>query len=105
MNIYDFWKAVLDQNENEIRKYFQNDAYINWHCTNEWEGSVERVEMLNDLIVTVVNVYPKGRNSSFHVTSFIKTKEDKIVSMDEYWADNGKAPQWRLDKHIGKAIR
>ena len=35
MNIYDFWKAVLDQNENEIRKYFQNDAYINWHCTNE----------------------------------------------------------------------
>ena len=109
MNIYDFWKAVLDQNENEIRKYFQNDAYINWHCTNErfnvdefiianceypgdWEGSVERVEMLNDLIVTVVNVYSKGRNASFHVTSFIKTKEDKIVSMDEYWADDGNAP-------------
>ena len=80
MNIYDFWKAVLGQNENEIRKYFQNDAYINWHCTNErfnvdefiianceypgdWEGSVERVETLNDLIVTVVNVYPKGRNA------------------------------------------
>ena len=66
MNIYDFWKAVLGQNEIEIRKYFQNDAYINWHCTNErfnvdefiianceypgdWEGSVERVETLNDL--------------------------------------------------------
>ena len=74
LNIYDFWKAVLGQNEIEIRKYFQNDAYINWHCTN-------------------------------HVTSFIKTKEDKIVSMDEYWADDGNAPQWRLDKHIGKAIR
>lgn len=119
MNIYDFWKAVLGKNEIEIRKYFQNDAYINWHCTNEqfdvdefiianceypgdWEGSVERVETLNDLIVTVVNVYPKGRNASFHVTSFIKTKEDKIVSMDEYWADDGNAPQWRLDKHIGK---
>ena len=38
MNIYDFWKAVLDQNEIEIRKYFQNDAYINWHCTNERLG-------------------------------------------------------------------
>ena len=119
MNIYDFWKAVLGQNEIEIRKYFQNDAYINWHCTNEqfdvdefiianceypgdWEGNVERVETLNDLIVTVVNVYPKGRNASFPVTSFIKTKEDKIVSMDAYWADDGNAPQWRLDKHIGK---
>ena len=121
MNIYDFWKAVLGQNENEIRKYFQNDAYINWHCTNErfnvdefiianceypgdWEGSVERVETLNDLIVTVVNVYPKGRNASFHVVSFIKTKEDKIVSMDEYWADDGNAPQWRLDNISEKQL-
>lgn len=29
---------------------------------------------------------------------------DKIVSMDEYWVDDGKAPQWRLKKHIGQAI-
>ena len=82
---------------------------LSFACISEypgdWEGSVERVETLNDLIVTVVNVYPKGRNASFHVVSFIKTKEDKIVSMDEYWADDGNAPQWRLDKHIGKAIR
>jgi len=24
--------------------------------------------------------------------------------MDEYWADDGNAPQWRLDKNIGKTI-
>ena len=122
MNIHKFWKAVLAQDEKEIRKYFHNDAYINWHCTNEhfnvdefiianceypgdWGGRVERVEVLNDLIVTVTNVYPKDRSASFHVTSFIKTQGDKIVSIDEYWADDGNAPQWRLDKHIGKAIR
>ena len=35
MNVYDFWKAVLAQDEQEIRKYFHNDAYVNWHCTNE----------------------------------------------------------------------
>ena len=122
MNINKFWKAALVQDEKEIRKYFHNDAYINWHCTNEhfnvdefiianceypgdWGGRVERVEVLNDLIVTVTNVYPKERDASFHVTSFIKTQGDKIVSIDEYWADDGNAPQWRLDKHIGKAIR
>lgn len=122
MNIHKFWKAVLVQDEKAIRKYFHNDAYINWHCTNEhfnvdefiianceypgdWGGRVERVEVLNDLIVTVTNVYPKDRSASFHVTSFIKTQGDKIVSIDEYWADDGNAPQWRLDKHIGKAIR
>ena len=35
MNIKQFWKAVLDQDEEEIRKYFHRDAYVNWHCTNE----------------------------------------------------------------------
>lgn len=122
MDIKKFWNAILAQNEQEIREYFHQEAYVNWHCTNEhfsvdefivanceypgdWDGTVERVETIKDLIITVVLVYPKERNISFHVTSFIKIKNDKIVSMDEYWADDGNAPQWRLDKHIGTAIR
>ena len=56
MNIYDFWKAVLGQNENEIRKYFQNDAYINWHCTNERFN----VELMN-LLLLIVNIPVIGR--------------------------------------------
>lgn len=122
MNIYKFWEAVLAQDENEIRKYFYEDAYVNWHCTNEhfnvdefiianceypgeWDGRVERVETIDDLTVTVTNVYPRDRSISFHVTSFVKIKDDRIVSIDEYWADDGDAPQWRLEKHIGKAIQ
>ena len=35
MNVHNFWKAVLQQDEQEIRKYFHEDAYVNWHCTNE----------------------------------------------------------------------
>ena len=67
MNIEQFWKAVLAQDEREIRKYFHAEAYVNWHCTNEhftvdeyivanceypgeWDGLVERVEIVNDLI-------------------------------------------------------
>ncbi len=81
-----------------------------WRVANcqypgEWDGEVERVERMNDLIVTAVRVYPKDRSASFHVTSFIRVKNDKIISMDEYWADDGSAPQWRLDKHIGTPIR
>lgn len=122
MDVKKFWKAVLSQKESEIRSYFHQDAVINWHCTNEhftvdefiiancqypgeWDGHVERVERMGDRIVTAVSVYPKDRNTSFHVTSFITLKEDKIASMDEYWADDGIAPQWRLDKHIGTPIR
>ena len=101
MNIYDFGKAVLVQDEQEIRKIFHKDAYINWHCTNEhftvdefiianceypgeWDGEVERLEEMDDLIITVTHVYPTDRTASFHVTSFIKMKDDKIASVDEY---------------------
>lgn len=122
MNIYEFWKSVLIQNKKEIRKYFHKDAYINWHCTNEhfnvdefiianceypgeWDGTIERVEIIKDLIITVTLVYPKDKSAFFHVTSFIKTENDKIISMDEYWADDGTAPQWRLSKHIGRPIK
>lgn len=121
MNVYNFWKDVLRQDAQAIKQYFHKDAYVNWHCTNEhfcvdefivanceypgdWDGIVERTEILDSLIITVTKVYPKDRSSFFHVVSFMRTENDKIISMDEYWADDGKAPQWRLDKHIGTAI-
>lgn len=122
MDICKFWKDVLAQNTDAIKDYFDENAYINWHCTNEhfsvnefiianceypgdWDGEVERVEKINDLFITVTHVYSKDKSLSFHVTSFIKVISDKIVAVDEYWADDGIAPKWRLDKHIGKAIK
>lgn len=68
-------------------------------------GVVERTEEMGNLLVTVANVYPKDKSVSFHVTSFIRIVNDKIISLDEYWADDSDAPQWRLDKHIGTAIK
>ena len=116
-----FWQAVLEQNPDTMRTFFSDTAYINWHCSNEhftvdefirancedageWGGTIERIEQIGDLIITVVNAYPTNRETSFHVVSFISIKEDKIVSIDEYWGDDGAAPQWRLDKKIGTAI-
>lgn len=122
VDIHKFWRDVLEQNADAIRAYFDKNAYINWHCTNEhfnvdefiianceypgsWDGEVERVERINDLIITVTHVYPKDRTLSFHVTSFIQVHNNKITAVDEYWADDGAAPDWRLEKQIGKAIK
>ncbi len=122
MDICQFWRDIFEQNADEIRGYFCEDAYVNWHCTNEhftveefvianceypgeWDGEVERVEKMGNLMVSVTCVYPKDKSISFHVTSFILMSNDKIMSMDEYWADDGSAPQWRVDKHIGKTIK
>lgn len=122
MDVYKFWKDILEQNADAIRGYFAKNAYINWHCTNEhfnvdefivanceypgnWDGEVERVEKADDLLITVTHVYPQDRTLSFHVTSFIKVVDDKITAVDEYWADDGTAPEWRLKKRIGKTIK
>ncbi len=122
MDIYAFWNATLKQDSNAMRTFFDDNAYINWHCTNEqftvnefiqanceypgeWDGAIERVEHMGDLIITVVNVFSRNKKLSFHVVSFINMSNGKIISIDEYWGDDGLAPQWRLDKKLGSAIR
>ena len=113
---------MLSQNESEIRAFFHKDAVIMWHCTNErftldefiranceypgeWDGAIERFEMNGDLAVTAVRVFSKDGSVSCHVTSFIHIKDDRIISMDEYWADDGEAPGWRKAMDIGTPIR
>ncbi len=122
MDIKNFWEAVIRQDAERIRPYFKETAWINWHCTNErfsvdefikanceypgrWDGMVERIERSGELITTVTKVFSKEGSLSFHAVSFIKIEDDKIASIDEYWGDDGPAPQWRLDKKIGGPIR
>ena len=118
-----FWSAVLKQDAEQLHTFFSDSdsTYINWHCTNEhftveeyiranceypgtWDGTIERAEQIGDLIITAVNVYSTDKTASFHVVSFIKVKDDKIIAMDEYWGDDGIPPQWRLEKKIGTNI-
>lgn len=121
MDIQEYWKDTLAQNADRMREYFHTDAYINWHNTNEhftveefiqvnceypgkWGGEIQRVEKMNDLIITVVHVFSLEEEVSCHVSSFIKVKDDKILSIDEYWGDDGLPPQWRIAKKTGTDI-
>ena len=122
MDVCQFLSAVLSQDRAALRGYFADDAYINWHCTNErftveeyikancdypgdWDGEVERIEQAGDLLITVTRVFPRDKSSSFHVVSFIRINDEKIQAMDEYWADDGDAPLWRQEMNIGEPIR
>ena len=121
MDLNSYWNAVLKQQEQKIRQFFHEDAYVNWHNTNEhftvdefvkanceypgqWDGEIERIVDNKNLLITVVHVFSCDCKLSFHVTSFIVVKDEKIVSIDEYWGDDGIAPQWRLEQHIGNPI-
>ncbi len=122
MNINEYWNCTLAQNAKGMRMFFHPKAYINWHNTNEhftvnefidanceypgkWKGEIERIETVGDLIITVVHVFSQSPKLSFHVTSFLRIRDELIVSIDEYWGDDGLAPQWRLDKNIGTKIK
>lgn len=117
-----FWEDVAVQNAKNLKSYFLSDAIINWHNTNErfsveeyiianceypgdWCGNVERVEIIDDLGISITRVWLAGNRDSFHAVSFFKFQDNKILCLDEYWGDDGVAPQWRLDKKIGKPIK
>ena len=107
---------------------FTVEEYIRANCEypGTWDGTIKRIEQIGDLMITAVlaqkctSVYIFGlqvcganlllhgtsgiRADSFHVVSFIKLKDDKIISLDEYWGDDGAPPQWRLEKKLGTRI-
>ena len=61
-------------------------------------------EEAGSTVVLAGRVFPLDRSASFHVVSFIRLKDDRITELDEYWADDGPAPEWRRKMCIGKPI-
>lgn len=122
MNIEKYWESTLKQRAEEMRKFFHPKAKIRFHNTNEeftvdefieinceypgnWNGMIERIEEIGKIQIIVVQVFDREQNLFFHVTSFMEIEENKIISIDEYWGEDGCPPRWRLDKKIGKKIK
>ncbi len=122
INTSKFWSAVLEQDAQAIRSFFSSDAYVNWHNTNEhftveefiqancqypgaWAGEIERELHIGNTVITVTHVYNEDGTASHHVTSFLNIKDDRIISLDEYWGEDGEAPDWRKALQIGKRIK
>ena len=117
-----FWADVLEQNADRLSCYFHDDAVIRWPCTNEqftvseyikanclypgkWDGEIERIMSGSDIWITVCRVWSKEHRASFHVVTMFRMRAGRIAEMDEVWGDDGPAPQWRQDLHIGQPIR
>lgn len=120
--IIKYWDAVAKKREEEIITYFSSDAIVRWHNTNEeftvgeflrancdypgdFDGKVERIEQIGHLFITVARIWATDNSVSVHCTSFIQMENGLIKEVDEYWGEDGPAPQWRLDMRLGKAIK
>jgi hypothetical protein len=107
-----YWDAVLSQDAGRLRAVLAPEAEIRWPCTGErftaeqfvavncaypgaWEGEIERKEEKGDLVVCAARIRSKDDGASFHAVSFLRHDGEKIVSLEEYWSDDGEPPQWR----------
>lgn len=116
-----FFRAVIEQNVNELRTFFHPDAWVEWKCTNEhftveeyiranceypgsWCGAIEKCVWTEAGCILAVKVWPKEKSASFHAVSFLQIADGLITSMEEYWSDDGEAPEWRKQLKIGRLI-
>ena len=121
LDVEKYWNVVITKNAIAMKTFLADEAIINWHCTNEqftadefikanceypgkWNGEIEKKIVIDDnTVTTVVRVY--NEIISCHAISFIHYNGDKITSIDEYWGDDGEAPDWRRAMHLGKTIK
>lgn len=121
INVEKYWASVIAQDAAEMKSFLAPDAVIKWHCTNErftvdefvkanceypdkWKGEIEKTMAVDgSTVLTVVRIY--NERLSCHCVSLIHYFNDKIISIDEYWGDDGEAPSWRKAMNIGKKIK
>ena len=58
---------------------------------------MQRVEGTGDAPITVAHVYARNEPCSFHVTSFFRISQGRLVTLDECWGDDGPPPRWRQE--------
>ncbi len=114
-----FFHAVIVQDANGLRRFFHSDAWVEWVCTNErfsveeyiranceypgsWRGRMEKCIWTEDGCILAAKVWPEDESASFHAVSFVHLANGKIAAMEEYWADDGPAPEWRRQMGVGR---
>lgn len=115
-----YWNVTLAQQAEHMRPFFDQNASILWHNTNEcftveeyiranceypgdWQGSIISCFPIEQGFITITHVY--GEGVSFHVTSIFTCVKESILKLEEYWSEDGKAPDWRRALHIGTTIK
>lgn len=114
MDVRAYFSAVLRQDADAMRFFFQANARVRWPNTGEdfsveeficancaypgaWRGELERVEKAGNRIVTVTRVAAADGSASFHAVSFITLEGDRIAALEEYWGEDGPPPAWRRE--------
>ena len=114
MDFQRYWQDCIAQDKEALRGWFWPDARIIWPCTDEvftvqefllancaypgdWTGALLRTTPTPTGVVTEVRIASSDGQYSCHAASIFTLFRDRIVSLTEYYADDGPPPSWRKD--------
>lgn len=117
-----YWADIILQDKERLKCHFTADATIKWHTSNEWftleefliancdypgnwRGTVSRIFETDKHVITITDIDSPDSQETFTVTSVFTFQGDKISELDEYWAENGPAPEWRQVLNLGRPIK
>ena len=121
--IMHFWETIDKQEWEKLKYFFEDSATVAWPNTNElfddinnfiranseypgnWCIEVERIEEIDNKVITVARVSLKDQDTSFYAVSFFEISNGKIKSLTEYWGDNGDAPEWRRKLNLSRTLK
>ena len=112
MDFERYWRDCIGQDKEALRAWFWPDARIAWPCTGEvftveefllanceypgdWTGELLRTTPTPTGAVTEVRIASADDQYSCHAASLFTLHQGKIVSLTEYYADDGPPPDWR----------
>ena len=122
-DIHSFFDAVIRQDAERLRHFFEPDALIFWANANEQftvgeyiranckypgerSGGIEDFDIIKGYEKKIIFV-ARTRNSDgaeARTVSFIvfgDTENELIQYLTEYWSDIGEPPEWRKNLNIG----
>lgn len=105
-----FWKTMSEQRFEDLKGFFDEEALVFWPNTEEmftvdqfikanaaypgtWDETVKQIYEIENGMITETLV--DDHRISFYAISIFEIKDDKIVSLKEFWSNNGEAPDWR----------
>jgi len=126
-NVHDFFDAVVRQDAEKLRTFFEPDALIFWTNTNEqftvdeyirvnceypgkWNGHIDEWHIIagyEKKMVFEAKVWNDvgAASRTVSIISFGDTENELIQQLVECWGDVSEPPEWRQKMNIGKRYK
>ena len=120
-NVLDYWQDINMQLYQRLPQYFNPNATIYWHNSNEkfdpqelarvyqdfggaWHVEIERLLACEGSVISIINARNTKAEGLYRAVSFFEYEDGLVRKLHEYWSRVGFAPDWRHEHGLGSNI-